>query len=378
MFIFSKFAATKYKSMHKFIAQIFLPLALLLASFASADAQVANPVPYQKYTFDTDIFDLRHAAMPNFHYIYDDWTQYAPAALMIGLKAAGYESRTNWKGMLVSDVMSMGIMTVSVKGIKYAVDRTRPYGGHHSFPSGHTARSFMTATMLHKEYGWKNPWYSIGGYTVAAVTGVSRIMNNAHWMSDVLVGAMMGIGSVHLGYYLTDRIFNNRHIYDGYVRPTFEYDPQQRHYAAEMFFARRFFLGGKTAQAQGRAPLRGSIAGVQTDIPMISGAGLTARAYAGSMRYANDVVPAMYSVSAGGYWNCHLARRVELQTRAAAGWANMEKKNGVNLLAGAGLSFFLDDNFKIKGFAEYETIGLLPQAPWMHSILLGYSVGWFW
>ena len=378
MFIFSKFAATKYKSMHKFIAQIFLPLALLLASFASADAQVANPVPYQKYTIDTDIFDLRHAAMPGFHYIYDDWTQYAPAALMIGLKAAGYESRTNWKGMLVSDVMSMGIMTVSVKGIKYAVDRTRPYGGHHSFPSGHTATSFMTATMLHKEYGWKNPWYSIGGYTVAAVTGVSRIMNNAHWMSDVLVGAMMGIGSVHLGYYLTDRIFNNRHIYDGYVRPTFEYDPQQRHYAAEMFFARRFFLGGKAAQARGRAPLRGSIAGVQTDIPMIPGAGLTARAYAGSMRYANDVVPAMYSVSAGGYWNCQLARRVELQTRAAAGWANMEKKNGVNLSAGAGLSFFLDDNFKVKGFAEYETIGLLPQAPWMHSILLGYSVGWFW
>ena len=55
-----------------------------------------------------------------------------------------------------------------------------------------------------------------------------------------------------------------------------------------------------------------------------------------------------------------------------------QKKNGVNLSAGAGLSFFLDDNFKIKGFAEYETIGLLPQAPWMHSILLGYSVGWFW
>lgn len=364
--------------MNKILTYIFLPLALLFASFATADAQVANPVPQQKYTFDTDIFDLRYAAMPNFHYIYDDWTQYAPAALMLGLKVAGCEGRTDWTGMLVSDAMSMGIMTVTVKGIKYAVNRTRPYGGDHSFPSGHTATSFMTATMLHKEYGWKNPWFSIGGYTVAAVTGVSRIMNNAHWMSDVVTGAAIGIGSVHLGYYLTDLIFNNKRIYDGYVRPTFEYDPEQKHYAAEMLFARRFFLGGKEAQQAGQMPFRGSIAGVQTDVPMVPGAGLTARLYAGSMRYENDMVPAMYSASAGGYWSHQLARRVEFQTRAAFGWANMDKKNGINLSVGAGLSFFLDDNFKLKGFAEYETIGLLPSTPWMHTILLGYSVGWFW
>ena len=378
MYIFPKFAAANYTNMNKILAHIFLPLALLFASFASADAQVANPVPQQKYSFDTDIFDLRHTAMPNFHYTYDDWTQYAPAALMLGLKAAGYESRTDWTGMLVSDAISMGIMTVTVKGIKYAVDRTRPYGGHHSFPSGHTATSFMTATMLHKEYGWKNPWFSIGGYTVAAVTGVSRIMNNAHWLSDVMAGAAIGIGSVHLGYYLTDLIFNEKRIYDGYIRPTFDYDPQQKHYTAEMLFARRFFLGGKDAGQASEIPFRGSIAGVQTDVPIIPGAGLTARVYAGSMRYENGMVPAMYSASAGGYWNLQLARRFEIQTRAASGWANMDKKNGVNLSAGAGLSFFLDDNFKLKGFAEYETIGLLPASPWMHTLLLGYSVGWFW
>ena len=378
MFIISNFAALKSSKMNKILTYIFLPLALLFASFATADAQVANPVPQQKYTFDTDIFDLRHAAMPNFHYIYDDWTRYAPAALMLGLKVAGCEGRTDWTGMLVSDAMSMGIMTVTVKGIKYAVNRTRPYGGDHSFPSGHTATSFMTATMLHKEYGWKNPWFSIGGYTVAAVTGVSRIMNNAHWMSDVVTGAAIGIGSVHLGYYLTDLIFKNQRIYDGYIRPTFEYDPEQKHYAAEMLFARRIFLGGKEAQQAGQMPFRGSIAGVQTDVPMVPGVGFTARLYAGSMRYENNMVPATYSASAGGYWSHQLARRVEFQTRAAFGWANMDKKNGVNLSAGAGLSFFLDDNFKIKGFAEYETIGLLPAAPWMHSILLGYSVGWFW
>lgn len=364
--------------MNKILTYIFLTFTLLLASFATADAQIANAAREQKYSLDTDIFDLRHAAMPNFHYIYDDWTQYAPAAVMVGLKVAGYEGRTKWAGMLVSDVMSVGIMAATVKGVKYAVNRQRPYGGDHSFPSGHTATSFMTATMLHKEYGWKSPWFSIGGYTVAAVTGVSRIMNNAHWLSDVMAGAAVGIGSVHLGYYLTDLIFKDKHIYDGYIRPTFEYDPLLKHYTAEMLFARRFFIGGKDSQENGQTPFRGAIAGVQTDIPMVPGIGLTARVYAGSMKHVDNFTPAIYSASAGGYWNLHFARRFEFQTRAGFGWAGMDKKNGVNLSAGAGLSFFLDDNFKIKGFAEYETIGLLPATPWMHTLLLGYSVGWFW
>ena len=143
-----------------------------------------------------------------------------------------------------------------------------------------------------------------------------------------------------------------------------------------MLFARRFILGGKDAQAESLIPMRGSIAGVQTDIPVVPNLGVTARAYAGSMRYANDVVPAMYSASVGGYWNLHFARRFEFQTRAAFGWANMEKKNGVNLSAGAGLSFFLDDNFKIKAFAEYETMDLGTQMPWLQSLVLGWSSAW--
>ena len=65
----------------------------------------------------------------------------------------------------------------------------------------------MSATMLYKEYGWRSPWFSIGGYTIAAATGVSRILNNKHWMTDIAAGAAVGIGAVHLGYYLTDLIF---------------------------------------------------------------------------------------------------------------------------------------------------------------------------
>lgn len=364
--------------MKKLLIYICILIASVLSSAADAKAQVANPVPKPRFTMDTDIYELRFATMPNFSYMYDDVTQYAPAALVIGLKAFGYESRTKWGGMLVSDVLSVGIMTATVKGVKYMVNRQRPYGGKHSFPSGHTATSFMTATLLYKEYGWRNPWFSIGGYTVAALTGVSRIMNNAHWMSDVVAGAAVGIGSVHLGYYLTDLIFKGKHLYDGYEKPVFEYDTNQKHYVAEMFFARRFILGDSDKSAEIGLPFRGSVAGVQTDIPVVPGAGLTGRVYAGSMKYSQESTSAVFSASAGGFYNIPFAKRFEFQARAGMGYAGMNGKNGMNLTAGAGISFMLDSNFKIKGFAEYETIGLLPASPWIHSILLGYSVGWFW
>ena len=51
-----------------------------------------------------------------------------------------------------------------------------------------------------KEYGYKSPWYSIGAYTVATSVGVMRVLNNRHWISDVLVGAGVGIFSTNLAY----------------------------------------------------------------------------------------------------------------------------------------------------------------------------------
>ncbi|MFR6416073.1 MAG: phosphatase PAP2 family protein, partial [Alistipes shahii] len=87
----------------------------------------------------------------------------------------------------------------------------RPDGSsRNSFPSGHTATAFMTATMLHKEYGHRSPWYSIGGYTVATLTGVTRQLNNRHWMSDIMVGAGIGILATELGYFLADLIFKEK------------------------------------------------------------------------------------------------------------------------------------------------------------------------
>ena len=205
----------------KNLKDILIIAALVLGGF-SAYAQVPQH-------FDEDIWALRNTAIPGFHCIADDIVQYSPAALMLGLKACGYEGRTGWGQMLTADAFTVGVQALVTRVIKISVGRTRPNGGHHSFPSGHTATAFMCATMLHKEYGWRSPWWSIGGYTVAAFTGVSRILNNRHWMSDVAAGAAIGIGSVHLGYWLSDLIFKGKYINPAYEAPSFYYDPGMKH-----------------------------------------------------------------------------------------------------------------------------------------------------
>ena len=140
--------------------------------------------------YDTDFRRLRNGYVKSFHHDYDDYLQYAPAAVMLGLKAFGVKGRSSWGRMLVSDAFSVGLMAAAVNSLKYSFRVMRPDGStRNSFPSGHTATVFMTATMLHKEYGHRSPWYSIGAYTVATVTGVTRQLNNRHWMSDVMVGA---------------------------------------------------------------------------------------------------------------------------------------------------------------------------------------------
>ena len=155
---------------------------------------------------------LRNTHVPNFHYRYDDFLQYAPLAAVIGLKLGGVESRSSWPRLLASNIFAAGIMATAVNSMKYTIKRERPDGSkNNSFPSGHTATAFMAATIMHREYGLtRSPLYSIGGYTVATATAFSRQLNNRHWLSDVLAGAGIGVLSAELGYFLADLIFKDK------------------------------------------------------------------------------------------------------------------------------------------------------------------------
>ena len=138
--------------------------------------------------------------------------QYSPAAIMLALKAVGVEGRSDWSRMITADIASVAIMTGITNATKYSVKRERPDGrAHNSYPSGHTATSFMCATMLHKEYGQTvSPWIGAAGYGIAATTGIFRVAANRHWCSDVMCGAAIGIFSTEVAYELTDILFGEK------------------------------------------------------------------------------------------------------------------------------------------------------------------------
>ena len=356
---------------------MYLCIAWVLMSSTTAVSS-AQTVP-SKYTFDTDFLMLRNTIDPDFRHHYDDWTQYAPAAVMVGLKACGYKGRSTWGRMLVSDAFSVAAMAAMVNGVKYSVQRLRPdESTSNSFPSGHTATAFMTATMLHNEYEGRSPWFGIGGYTLAALTGVSRVLNNRHWLTDVMAGAAIGIGSVHLGYFITDKIFKDRQLNPAYEVPELCYDSSVKHYVAELMFGRRFVIGAEGRKAMGALPLRGSLAGVQVEIPMIPGVGVCARGTASGMIYNGGICSDLYTASAGAYWNLHFARILEFQAKAMAGWARMYQASGADLSGGISLSLITDNNFKIKAFGEFDSVSLSNQEPWINTFIAGFSTGFFW
>jgi membrane-associated phospholipid phosphatase len=67
---------------------------------------------------------------------------------------------------------------------------------YRSFPSGHTLAAFAAAAAVSAE---TSRWWSWASYTIgpamyggAAAVGISRMYNNRHWASDVILGAAIG------------------------------------------------------------------------------------------------------------------------------------------------------------------------------------------
>jgi hypothetical protein len=152
---------------------------------------------------------------PSFALKVDNFTRYAPAAAVYGLDIAGVKARHNFADRSVMLLMSVVIAQASVGGVKSLTHRTRPNGtADNSFPSAHTSFAFMSAEFLYQEYKDKSVWYGVAGYAVATGTGILRLYNNAHWVSDVVMGAGIGILSTKVSYllypYLKQKVFHGK------------------------------------------------------------------------------------------------------------------------------------------------------------------------
>ena len=103
--------------------------------------------------------------------------------------AAG-EPRTNKWSHLGFDLMRAQIVTVTlVQAMKYSIRRDRPTGECCSFPSGHAAAAFASASVLERHLGYRGSWPAVLAATYVAT---SRLVDNRHFLSDVVFGAALG------------------------------------------------------------------------------------------------------------------------------------------------------------------------------------------
>lgn len=355
---------------------------------------------------DTHFRRLRYDYAKEFHRSFDNYTQYVPGVVMVGMKALGVKGRSDWGRMIASDAFSMAIMASVVQTMKHTTNVMRPDGSdNHSFPSGHTAMAFMTATMLTKEYGHISPWIGVGAYTFASGTGLMRIANNKHWISDVLTGAGIGIISTELGYCLADLIFKEKGIrhpgthdtFSRYDKPSFlglylganiplsYYDISEHQefrtssgssagLEGSYFFNPYIGVGGRITVSNTHV--------ITTGNPQGEGSGRSSDQVAEGNTF--DAVSAM----AGPYVSYPLTSRWNIGSKLLAGYVGYQRlelsdgtvvpaNGGISLGSGISFSYKAREHYGIRFFLDYN---LQPShseksGEWMSTLAVGTSFG---
>jgi hypothetical protein len=185
------------KKPNSFLQAVKLPVVLVsLGVYSCLNDDVIN-----RY----EVRDERNEHLPNFQTKVDNYLMHAPVAIVYGLNIAGIKGRHDFRNRTLLLVKSEAIMLALTYSFKSLTNIKRPDDSDvESFPSGHTAQAFATATFMAKEYGDQSVWYTVGAYGMATTVGAMRVLNNRHWVSDVLAGAGIGILSTNLAY-LTHR-----------------------------------------------------------------------------------------------------------------------------------------------------------------------------
>ena len=148
----------------------------------------------RKYDFQSSIKKTNTKA--------DDYIQYAPIGIMYISDAIGIKHKNtafNQTKYLFLSELSAGLIVQLLKNI---TNIERPNKQNYSFPSMHTTQSFVGATTLYNEFKDYNKFTAYSGYLFSTTTGILRMTNNKHWISDVLCGAGIGIIVTNIIYKL--------------------------------------------------------------------------------------------------------------------------------------------------------------------------------
>ena len=299
---------------------------------------------------------------------FDDYTQYAPLVAKYIIKACGVKGRSSWGRMVVSDLFSAAIMTATVNTMKYTITMPRPTGGAtNSFPSGHTATAFMSATLLNKEFGHLSPWIPITSYALASATAVGRQLNLRHWISDVLVGAGIGVVSAELGYYFADLIFKDKGLKYQKETPRWEYGRKPSFFST---IAGVSFVVGENIKKDNLRIKPGCVVGVEgAYFPHKHiGVGMRATVSENIMAKDDEILEdglKTLSINAGSYFDVPLSSRWALSSKLLFGydlynnrssWSNyniITNNGSATMTTGASFAFLATEKLRISLMCDY-------------------------
>lgn len=150
---------------------------------------------------------------------------YVGFTMAAGLYASGLFIKNPWARetalMLSTSLVTSGLIEMALKPL---VGRARPMqekgnyeltfmnkeGDFHSFPSGHASMAYTVSFVLAKRV--KSVPMKIFFYSLAGATTVCRLYSDAHWISDIAFGGVLGwYCSEAVIKRLEENRFRNRH-----------------------------------------------------------------------------------------------------------------------------------------------------------------------
>lgn len=119
---------------------------------------------------------------------------------LLGLVIVGWLGTPLWRLRMITFGVGVLVTAVLVMAVKFTVRRRRPDGDWgniyrstdpHSFPSGHSARAFLLATMA---VVIGDPiWFAVILVIWAPLVALARVAMGVHYFSDVFVGGLFGV-----------------------------------------------------------------------------------------------------------------------------------------------------------------------------------------
>jgi membrane-associated phospholipid phosphatase len=171
-------------------------VAIMIAAIAVATA----------FSFDKAVRDFvfEHQSKAVHHFMYKvsrlgDWPEHFALGLILA-GVAWWHGNKKWTRIFLSMLLALALAGVVGRGIQMATARARPSvrveevwnrfsANYHAFPSGHVAASMAFFGVLF----FANRRVATACLPIPILIGFSRIYIGAHYLSDVICAAIVGI-----------------------------------------------------------------------------------------------------------------------------------------------------------------------------------------